>query len=58
MSEQSQPDYDPRTDPDSDPGSLNPRTGAAAAGSATEDEDTDAESANLNPRDDGAADEA
>lgn len=42
--------YDPDDDPDAQPGELNPRTGAAASGSAAGDEDTDAEPANLNPR--------
>ena len=44
--------YDPDKDPDTDPASLTPRTGAAAAGDAEADEDTDAEPANLNSRDD------
>ncbi|MBO3089977.1 hypothetical protein [Cellulomonas dongxiuzhuiae] len=44
--------YDPDQDPDSDPASLNPRTGAAASGDPESDDDTDAEAANLNPRDD------
>lgn len=53
MSEHDESGYDPSTDPDSDPASLNPRTGAAAAGGADHDEDTDAEAANLNPRSTG-----
>lgn len=44
--------YDPDQDPDTDPGQLNPRTGAAASGDPETDADTDAEPANLNPRED------
>ncbi len=58
MSENTGPAYDPETDPDADPGSLNPRTGASAAGSAAEDDDTDAEAANLNPREDDVVGDA
>lgn len=48
MSEQST-GYDPAEDPDADPESLNPRTGAQAAGGVT-DGDPDADPDNLNPR--------
>lgn len=55
MSEQTA-GYDPAQDPDSDPASLNPRTGSQAAGGDEQDVDTDAEPANLNPR--GTEDDA
>jgi hypothetical protein len=43
--------YDPDQDPDTQPGSLHPRSGAQAQETWTEDyEDTDADPANLNPR--------
>ncbi|WP_155377515.1 hypothetical protein [Cellulomonas sp. JZ18] len=50
--------YDPAQDPDSDPESLNPRTGAQASGAASaESGDPDADPDNLNPRstEDGTA---
>lgn len=52
MSESSQRNdgYDPSQDPDADPASLNPRTGAEAEGTGTYDGDPDADAANLNPR--------
>lgn len=61
MSEQTD-GYDPEQDTDSDPGTLNPRSGASAtsardAGAQQDDaretgQDTDADPGNLNPRDD------
>ena len=43
--------YDPATDPDADPDSLSPRTGAAAIPDADEDAgDPDADPDMLNPR--------
>lgn len=48
--------YDPTTDPDSDPGMLNPREGAQASGAAGDTGgDPDADPANLNPRGGDAA---
>jgi hypothetical protein len=43
---------DPHDDPDADPGTMNPRTGAAAHDTDASQgyEDTDADPANLNPR--------
>lgn len=44
--------YDPATDPDADPDSLSPRTGAAAIPAPDEgDPDADADADLLNPRD-------
>jgi hypothetical protein len=44
--------YDPDQDPDTDPGSLNPRTGGAASdeGDGAAGGDPDADPGNLNPR--------
>ena len=44
-------DYDPTTDPDADPGMLNPRTGRQASDAEADEDDTDANPDNLNPRD-------
>jgi len=48
--------YDPATDPDADPDSLSPRTGAAAIPDTDEDAgeggDPDADPDMLNPRED------
>ena len=57
MSEQTPPtsDYDPATDPDADPESLNPRQGAQASGDVAPGTDPDADPDMLNPRSGGEA---
>lgn len=52
MSEQTPDAYDPAQDQDSDPESLEPRTGDRAAGSGTTEGDPDADPDMLNPRED------